>query len=90
MSAGLATLADEGLSLAALDAPADTVEPLHWHVASLPPDADTTVLLWVYKGEGDYDFECGWWDGTAWRLCVSGGLCPHMVTHWSQPEGPVL
>ena len=89
MSAGLQALSEAGLDLARL-AESSTAEVLTWHNAATKPDSDLTVLLWMYQGAGQYDWESGYWDGTAWCLCESGGLCPHMVTHWALPEGPTL
>lgn len=63
-------------------------ETLTWHPAANPPDADQTVLLWAVWPDGETNWESGWWDGEAWRLCESGGLCSGMVTHYAMPEGP--
>ena len=46
------------------------------------------VLLWIKLLDGTHDWAGGWWDGTDWRLCESGGVCSGVVTHWAEPEGP--
>ena len=63
-------------------------ETLTWHPASAPPDADTTVLLWVKYEDGETDWAAGWWDGSDWRLCESGGVCCGDPLHWAEPAGP--
>ncbi len=70
------------------DAP--MAELLQWHRATPAsmPDADITVLLWIVTGNVG-EWEAGWWDGEAWRLCESGGVVAGEVTHWAQPEGPL-
>lgn len=65
-----------------------STELLHWNSASSVPDADTTVLLWVQYEDGETDWSAGWWDGEAWRLCESGGVCAGRVLHWAEPSGP--
>lgn len=66
-----------------------TTVALHWIDAQqTKPDADMSVLMWTRDEYGRYGWEAGWWDGTDWRFCESGGVCIEPVTHWSQPEGP--
>lgn len=61
---------------------------LTWHPAAQPPDADTTVLLWIREDDGSEDWAAGWWDGENWRDAASGGVVAGRVTHWSEPEAP--
>lgn len=60
---------------------------LTWHPAAQPPDCDITHLLWIQDG-AESDWQAGWWDGTDWRLCESGGVVAGTVTHWADPQGP--
>ena len=87
---GLATLVHNGLALGGLE-DLDQAELLQWHSAAggNVPDADMTVLLWLRLEDGTADWAGGWWDGEAWRLCESGGVCSATVTHWAEPAGPV-
>ena len=86
---GLETLQADGLDIAALDA-GTMAELLEWHCVAGGdlPDADITVLMWVRDWAGITDWERGWFDGEAWHLAESGGMCAGTVTHWAQPEGP--
>ncbi len=65
-----------------------TTEALSWTPASQLPDADLNVLLWLVWPDGETDWAPGWWDGEAWRLCESGGVCAGRVTHYAEPVGP--
>lgn len=86
---GMTTLATEGLDLSGLES-STQVEQLVWHnpAAGDMPDAEATVLMWVLLEDGDELWEGGWWDGEAWRLAESGGICPGTVSAWSEPNGP--
>jgi hypothetical protein len=65
-----------------------SAELLEWHRAEHElPDADITVLLWIGTGT-EADWAAGWWDGEAWRLAESGGVCAGVVYAWAEPEGP--
>ncbi len=65
---------------------AAVAEFLEWHptAGGQRPDADITVLMWVWYADGTADWAGGWQDGDAWRDAASGGT----VTHWAEPEGP--
>ena len=52
------------------------------------PDAEISVAIWFTAPDGTADWERGWWDGQAWRLCESGGVVDGVVLHWAQLEGP--
>lgn len=81
-----------GLNLAELDDTPDgaPLEVLAWHSTANGnlPDADMTVLLWLRAPDGTADWAGGWWDGTDWRLCESGGVAAVAVSHWAEPAGP--
>ena len=64
-------------------------ELLEWHEPANGdmPDADLTVLLWVQDGQVA-DWCGGWWDGDAWRMAESGGVCAGVVLAWAEPAGP--
>jgi hypothetical protein len=68
--------------------PPRSIERLQWHdAAASRPDADLTVLLWIKHGTA-HDWESGWWDGEAWRLCESGGEVAGQVLYFAEPQGP--
>lgn len=61
-------------------------EVIQWH--ELPqdgmPDADTTVLL----STEEQAVASGWFDGTDWRWCESGGPVGEPVQAWAvMPKG---
>lgn len=63
-------------------------ENITWH--ELPhdgmPDAELTVLLST-EHQG---VDTGWFDGTDWRWCESGGIVAERVQAWAEvPEGIV-
>jgi|JI102314A2RNA_FD_contig_51_4458882_length_2336_multi_2_in_0_out_0_3 hypothetical protein len=73
-----------------LAGPEPLIEALEWLPASPPPDADTTLLLWIVYEDGDADWAAGWWDGEVWRDASTGGPASGEVTHYSSPMGPAL
>lgn len=61
-------------------------ETINWH--ELPqdgmPDAEATVLVSTDEREVD----AGYFDGSNWRWCASGGLIDSKVLAWAEmPEG---
>ena len=71
-----------------LASPEPLIESLEWQPASPPPDADTTMVLWIVYEDGDADWAAGWWDGEVWRDASTGGPCSGEVTHYAEPSGP--
>jgi hypothetical protein len=60
-------------------------EMLEWHDAyQRKPAIAKIVLCW---NAGAAEFLTGYWDGTAWIGCKSGGRVQG-VTNWAEPMGP--
>ena len=66
-------------------------ETLTWHDAGVNlPDGDTTVLMWIVYSDNESDWCAGWRDGDVWRDASSAMPVSGLVTHWSEPSGPVV
>jgi hypothetical protein len=61
-----------------------STETITWHPVSEPPDADTTVLVFIPAANDPVWL--GLLDGDTWREVNSAPISP---THWAEiPRGP--
>lgn len=61
-------------------------ETIYWHAALDPPDADTTVLVYMPTADDPVDF--GFWDGERWQCeSLATGDQAEIMAWAHLPEG---